>query len=130
MEGRDDTARHRTPPRRQTSNGVRRHNVHLGFSPGTNDPSARFNNIVHGYESLNILTQAISQSFMAPLPQRPHQLIDVARDYNEATLLFRNATGDEEETFYSSIMTGLNAEHLQLITPPANSTTDGNINDE
>ena len=99
-------------------------------SPGTNNPSARFNNIVRGCEILDNLTQAISQSFMAPLPQRPCQLIDVGRDYNEAALLFRNAAGDEEEAFYSSILTGLNTERLQLTTPPVNLATDGNINDE
>ena len=99
-------------------------------SPGTNNPSARFNNIVRGCEILDNLTQAISQLFTAPLPQHPCQLINVARDYNEVSILLRDATGEDEEAFYSSILTGLNAEPLQLRPAPANSTTEGNINDE
>jgi len=57
-------------------------------------------------------------------------LIDVARDYNEASILLGNATGEDDEAFYRSILTGLNAERLQLGTPPENSTNDGNIDDE
>ena len=57
-------------------------------------------------------------------------MIDVARDYNEASILLGNATGEDDEAFYRSILTGLNAERLQLGTPPENSTNDGNIDDE
>ncbi len=70
QEGIDDNYVRSPAPRFRVNNGIRRRNVHIsGFAPDHNDPSARFNNIIAGYQSMDRLTDAIANSF---LPQRPN----------------------------------------------------------
>ncbi len=53
QEGRDNASIPSPVQTGHTSNGIRQCNVHLtGFFPDHNDPSACFNNIIAGYESI------------------------------------------------------------------------------
>ena len=108
VEGRDDTANRRPAPRNR--NGVRRRNVHVGFSAATNDPSSRFQNIVQGYESLNGLTQAVTSMLYAPPPAPPRRVIDIVKDYGETVQLLEHVTSDAEQAFYRSALSRLELE--------------------
>lgn len=112
QEGRDDSATRIPAPRNHTSNGTRRRNVHIaGFSPERNDPSARFNNIIGGYESMNRLTDAIAQSFVAPQQSeiRMRGIIDIVREFTEVANLLQNAP-PEQHDFYRRAMSVLHNE--------------------
>ena len=119
VEGRDDEANRRPAPRRRNTNGVRRRNVHL-FGAENNDPSARFGSVVRGFESLDALTQAVSQAFAAPSAAPPLQqtpprlLIAVMRDYNEAFQMLQNATDESQRALISRGLAGFNAELANL----------------
>ena len=94
QEGRDDASIPSPVQRRHISNGIRQCNVHLtGFSPDHNDPSARFNNIIAGYESMNRLTNAIATLLTSQQANIPRcNVIEVVCDYNEVSNLMQHAT--------------------------------------
>ena len=108
VEGRDDTARRSPAPQRNTNNGVRRRNVHVGggFGAGQNDPGARFEHIVGGYESLNRLTDAISHSFVQ---QDQRQIIDIVREFVEVSRNLADGQADQQD-FYRQAQAALRAE--------------------
>ncbi len=122
VEGRDDISVSRPAPRRQTTNGVRRRNVHLGFGPDSNDPSTRFANIVRGYEAMDGLTEAITQYFATPHQAVPRRMIDITREYAETVVLLENANREEDREFYRAQLRHLNEERQQLSFP----ASDGN----
>lgn len=66
--------------------GVQSQNVNLGsFSPQHNDPSTQFHNIIAGHESMNWLSDAITQSLV------PHcSVADVACEYHDVLILMQN----------------------------------------
>ncbi len=73
-----------------------RRNVHTsGFSPDHNDTSARFNNIIAGYQSMDRLTDAITNSL---LPQWPnvslHSVVQIVQDYDEIVEHMGSAPSD------------------------------------
>jgi hypothetical protein len=76
VEGRDDIERRHAAPRRRILNGVHHCNIHIGFSPERNNPSSRFHEIQRGYASLDLLTQAVVQSFASRAQGPPRQIID------------------------------------------------------
>ena len=112
VEGFDDIGRRRAAPRRR--NGTYRRNVHAGrFSPENNDPSSRFHAITSGFASLEVLTRAVAEAIANP---RTRQMIDVAREYQEASRMLASATQEHERAFYNSILERLN-EELSMMSP-------------
>ena len=95
-------------PVRVTINGPRRRNVHLGgegsngFNAGSNDPSARFENIRNAYSSLDWLTSAVAALFEPQQPQR--RLIDVAVKFDKICKLRDEASSDMRRAFYDSAL--------------------------
>ncbi len=114
-------------PRQRFHNGAHRRNVHIaGFSPTDNDPSARFNNIVAGYESLNRLTDAIASSFVPFQQHAVHRtLIDIVRDYHEITRLMQDAPPQREQ-FYMQALAVLDEEMMQISSVRSNDRSDQN----
>eukprot|EP00804_Cyclotella_cryptica_P021109 CCRYP_020181-RA/>CCRYP_020181-RA protein AED:0.61 eAED:0.40 QI:0/-1/0/1/-1/1/1/0/162 len=112
----NDFARRRVAPCRPTNNGVHRQNAHLDFGPDTNDPSTGFERIMRGYDSLDALTHAITQSIVTPPQIRPppQQLGDVLREYSQATQLLENATTNHARSFYSGTLIVLTVEMEQI----------------
>ena len=121
MEGRNDTERRRTAPTLSIQNGTRRRNVHLNgsFSPGGNDPASRFQNIQVAYQSLNDLTEAVTQSIAAPLPQPVRTFVSIAREYNEVCGFMQGLSEDDpnhatHRAFYDTLLQRLSDEATQL----------------
>ena len=85
VEGLDDTNVERPARCCCTNNGVRRRNVHMDFGPDRNDSAARFHHVTSAFASLDALTNAIAQSFTAPLHIPPRTLMDVATDFDRAS---------------------------------------------
>lgn len=111
MEGIDDVGHRRAAPRRRT--GVYHHNIHsTGFSPQNNDPSSGFYSIQQGYASLEALTRAVAESISSPA--RPRQMIDVAREYQEASRMLASATADHERALYNTVLERLNEEMTRM----------------
>ena len=125
VEGRDDVGHRRAAPRRRMLNGVHHRNIHLGFRPESNNPSSRFHEIQRGYASLDSLTHAVVQSFASPQQGPSRQMIDVAREYQEASQMLACATEENDKTFYTTVLRGLNAE-LVMMT----SQSDTSLNEE
>lgn len=129
VEGFDDIGHRRAAPRRR--NGVFHRNIHAGrFCPQNNDPSSRFAAITSGYASLEALTRAVIEAVSNPRQSR--QMIDVAREYQEASRMLASATQDHERAFFNSILERLNQE-LSTMSPGSNfpasgSGSDGNTN--
>ncbi len=121
VEGRDDIGRHRAAPRHRILNGVHHCNIHIGFSPERNNPSSRFHQIQRGYASLYTLTQAVVQSFASTAQGPPRQIIDIAREYQEAKQMLASASGDNDRMFYNSVLSGLSRELISIIS--GNQTT-------
>ncbi len=116
-------------PRQRFHNGAHHRNVHIeGFSPANNDPSAQFNNIVAGYESLNQLTDVIASSFV-PIQQHAVQqtLINIVRDYHEITRLMQDAPPQREQ-FYIQALAVLDEEMMQISLVRNNDRSDQNNN--
>jgi hypothetical protein len=118
-EGRDDIVRRSPAPLRQPQNGVRRRNVLLGgsnFSPGSNDPSSRFNHIIRGFDSLDALSTAVAQA-VTPSPNNNNHtsrsIIEVVRDYSE-TARYMGANGNAHDEFFNSALAGFNDELRQI----------------
>lgn len=64
QEGIDDVHVHSPAPRYRVKSGMQLRNINVsGFSPDTNDPSDRFNNMIAGYQSMDRLTDMIANSF-------------------------------------------------------------------
>lgn len=99
VEGRDDSSNRRPAPTRRMQNGTRRRNVHLAgsFSPDGNDPSARFANVQSGFQSLDALTTAVTQSLYAPPPPPPRTLIDIMREFNEVREMMNTVPNDPSQ---------------------------------
>ena len=112
VEGRDDAGR-RTSANNRRNNGSRRRNIHTtgSVAAGDNNPSARFESIRNGYDSLNRLTDAISHSFVAPQQQQAPSIIEIVRNYAEITTLLENVTSPGQEQFYRDAQARM---HTQL----------------
>ena len=128
VEGRDDAGR-RTSANRGRVNGSRRRNVHTAsFSAGDNNPSARFENIRNGYDSLNRLTDAISHSFVTP-QQRQQQtpsVIEIVRNYAEISSLLANAATPDQEQFYRNAQIRMHAQLAGIAGSETNEDANGN----
>ena len=118
VEGTDDVGHRRASPRRRT--GVYHRNIHssTGFSPQNNDPSSRFYSIQQGYASLEALTRAVTESISSPI--QPRQMMDVAREYQEASRMLASATADHERAFYNTILESLNEEITRMVNGGSN----------
>jgi hypothetical protein len=121
VKGRDDIGRHHAAPRCRILNGVHRRNIHIGFSPERNNPSSRLHDFQRGYASLDTLTQAVVQSFASTAQGPPRQIIDIAREYQEATQMLASASGDNDRMFYNSVLPGLSRELVSITS--GNQTT-------
>ena len=125
VEGRDDIMNVRPARTDNPRNGVRRRNVAAtGFGADDNDPSERFRGVVNGFGSLDALTQAITHAFVAPPPAAPRQLINMLRDYNEASQMMQLAQ-PERRAVYESVMNRFNAEVDQHLSQANNRATSG-----
>ena len=98
------------------------HNFHAGFSPQNNDPSSQFYSIQQDYALLDALTWAITDSVSSP--RRCH-MIDVEREYQEASHMLASATQDHERIFYQTILERLIKE-LSMMLPDRTTDTAGN----
>ncbi len=114
VEGRDDVGRRHAAPRCRLLHGVHHRNIHLGFSPESNNPSSRFHDIQRGYASLDSLTQAVAQSFSSTTQGPPRQIIDIAREYQEAKQMLASGTEEKDRTFYNSVLSGLSRELISM----------------
>jgi hypothetical protein len=57
----------------------------MDFGAGRNNPAAHFQHATQAFALMDALTNAVAQSFLAPLQVPPHSLIDVALDFECAT---------------------------------------------
>ncbi len=65
QEGMDDNYVCSPAPQFQVNDGICRRIVHIsGLSPDHNDPKARFNNMIAGYQSMDRLNDEIVNSFL------------------------------------------------------------------
>ena len=85
VEGVDDTADKCPACCRRTNSGMRRRNANIDFGARRNNLAARFHHVTQAFASLDALTNAVAQSFSAPLQAPPRSLIDVAIDFDRAT---------------------------------------------
>jgi hypothetical protein len=108
-------------PHRCILNGVHHRNIHIGFSIERDNPSSRFHQIQRGYATLETLTQAIVQSFASMVQGPPRQMIDIAREYQEAMQMLASASGDNDRMFYNSVLSGLSRELMSITS--CNQTT-------
>ena len=67
VEGIDDAVEERPARRRCTQNGVCRRNANIDFGAGRNDLAAQFFHVTCAFSLLDALTNAVAQSFTAPL---------------------------------------------------------------
>ncbi len=122
QEGRDDSYVRNPAPRHHVRSGVQRRNVHLGsFTPQHNDPSMRFQSIVARYESMNRLSNAITQSLV---PRR--SVSDIAREYHDVLILMQNAP-TEYHDFFRNALSLLN-EEINTLSNQTNSNSNNGSN--
>ena len=105
-EGRHDVAHRRAAPRRRTTNGTRRRNTHLDFSPDGNDPSSRYAEVRGAYSSIGDIARTVSRSMEEPLPS----FAELARDYDEIADRRERATDEHRRAFHTMILQGLTAD--------------------
>ena len=122
VEGRDDVAYPHVARRQRTTNGTRRRNTHLDFSPDGNDPSSRYSEVARAYSSITVMSRSIARSMDGP----PRSFADVARDYSAVSTLLQNATEAHERSHYTMALQGLDFE-LSAMMPTR--TVMANIND-
>ncbi len=89
------------------------------FEVGRNNSAAHFHNVARAFASLDALTNAVAQSFLAPLQVPQHSLIDVALDFERPTdLLLRS--WDKEDTdaivFYEAICQQYISEQARIVS--------------
>ena len=68
-----------------------------------------------------MLTQSVVQSFASTAQGPPRQIIDIAREYQEATQMLAFASEENDRTFYNSVLSGLSRELMSITS--ANQTT-------
>ena len=73
----------------------------------SNDPSARFNNIINENKELNSLTKGIVQYFTQLHHGQPHHLFDVIQEYATTSRMLANATDDATRAFCRDGLTEL-----------------------
>ena len=79
-------------PCQSIRNGIHRCSVQLNsFDAAQNDPCARFDNKVRGHESVDALTEAMTQIFTNLQRGQPHQFMDIACDYDDNSQMLENA---------------------------------------
>ena len=122
VEGRDDVAYPHVARRQRTTNGTRRRNTHLDFSPDGNDPSSRYSEVAGAYSSITVMSRSIARSMDGP----PQSFADVARDYSAVSTLLQNAREAHERSHYTMALQGLDFE-LSAMMPTR--TVMANIND-
>ena len=119
VEGLDDTANERPARRRRTNNGVRRRNAHMDFGPDRNDPAARFHHVTSAFASLDALTNAVAQSFSAPVHTTPRTLMDVAIDFDRVSDMLVRAQ-DRNDTmaveFYEAMRQQYILEQARIVS--------------
>ena len=113
VEGGDDVGC-RAAPCRHLLNGVHHHTIHLGFSPDSNKSSSQVHEIQRGYTTLDSLTQAVAQFFASTTQGPLRQIIDITREYQEATQMLASATEENDRTFYNSVLSGLSRELISM----------------
>lgn len=71
-------------------------NIHISgeFHANENDPSTRFENITHGYESLNAVEQAITESLTHVEEGPQHHLREIMDNFAAANRYLKNANND------------------------------------
>ena len=114
VEGYDDVVNERPARRRRTMNGVRRRNVHM-----ESDPASRFHQISNAYSSLDALTQAVAQSFVAPPRPLPRTSIDVLGDFQRSTVMLTEAQSMNDTigiALYESARQEYIAEHARIVS--------------
>ena len=119
VEGANDAANERPARRRRTTSGVRRRNANIDFGAGRNDPAARFHHVTQAFASLDALTNAVAQSFSAPLQAPPRSLIDMVTDFDRATEMLARATERDDSVaiaFYEAIRQQLVAEQAAIVS--------------
>jgi hypothetical protein len=114
VEGRDNFGCCRPAACRCLLNGVHHHTIHLGFSPDSNKSSSQVHEIQRGYTTLDSLTQAVAQFFASTMQGPPRQIIDITREYQEATQMLASATEENDRTFYNSVFSGLSRELISM----------------
>lgn len=133
MEERDDTSNRRRAPAQRINNGTRRRNVHLNgsFSPDNNDPASRFGHITAAYQSLDALTNAVTQSMSAPPPQPSRTLIHVMRDLDEVRGMMSRVPDEPTEfpnrAVYNRALSHYAVEVMRLTN---DATEDGDDSDQ
>ena len=118
VEGVDDTADKCPACCRRTNSGVRHRNPNIDFGAGRNNPAVRFHHMTQAFASLDALTNAVAQSFSAPLQAPPRSLIDVAIDFDRATeMLIRAREMDDTVgvAFYEAIQQQYVKEQAMIV---------------
>ena len=117
IEARDDNVRRHAAPTHNIVNGTPRCNVHVpgGVAPAISEPSTRFGQLVRGYQSLDTMTNTITDYFAAPQQGPPWRMINVVRDYNETDQARQNAQPDSTvREFYKSSLERFTVELKQI----------------
>ena len=104
--GRNDRTNRVLAPCQCTINGTQCPNIHIsmGFNADENDPSTRFLNITQGYESLNALEEAITESLTQVQEGSRRHLLDIMDDVAAANRYLENSNNDRARAFFKSCL--------------------------